>query len=231
MIRFQDTTEKKDTAEFLSSPVLKEVKSDTVTPEEARDFWDAVFSNEPVPVQELTMDDLVSEIYGRTEDEFEFDVKIDPKTQAILDHFNIAAWDRLSDDEKMALVEALAKAIGKELDLEKIPEIQYFEGPLNNQGAYDPEDRTISINKALLNDPKALVETLPHELRHAYQRERSLKQETWMDLLYTVNLDPDYYISPVALPDGKWLFFTDYYDQLVEAEARAYANVYAKEEA
>jgi hypothetical protein len=51
-----------------------------------------------------------------------------------------------------------------------------------------------------------------------------------MDLLYAVNLDPDYYILPVALPDGKWLFFTDYYDQLVEAEARAYANVYAKEE-
>ena len=48
--------------------------------------------------------------------------------------------------------------------------------------------------------------------------------------LYKVNLDPDFYISPVLLPNGKYLFFTDYYDQLVEAEARAYANAFLKKE-
>ena len=41
-------------------------------------------------------------------------------------------------------------------------------------------------------------------------------------MIYRVNFDN--YISPVELPNGGTLFFMDYYNQFVEAEARAFSN-------
>lgn len=230
MIHFHDTTEKKETAEILSSPVLKDIKADTMTPQEAYSFWDGIFSAEPTNTRELTMDDLLTEIYGRSEDEFAFDGELTPAIQAVLAKFEVANWEVLNDAEKVAAVNELTQVIGKDLVLENIPEISFFEGPVTAQGAYDPADHSIGINRLLLDDPHSLVDTVAHEMRHAYQQERAMKQETWMDLLYAVNLDSENYISPKQLADGSYLFFTDYYNQLVEAEARAYADQFQIEE-
>ena len=230
MVRFGDFVGVKELAEANTSQAYKEIVPEQKEPDGPHGYWDAVFSYEPTQVQEVSIDDLLPEIYGRTESEFSFPEAIDPVIQAVLDKFDRAEWRKLSEKEKKTTVEELAGAIANDLGLERIPEIYYFEGPITNQGAYDQTSRTIGLNKALLADPYALVDTIPHELRHAYQHERSLKQETWLDLLYKVNLDPDFYISPVLLPNGKYLFFTDYYDQLVEAEARAYANAFLKKE-
>ena len=38
----------------------------------------------------------------------------------------------------------------------------------------------------------------------------------------------DNYISPLPLPGGGWLFFTDYQDQYVEVDARAFANLFTE---
>lgn len=230
MIRFGDLVGAKELAETNASQAYKEIAPEQKEPENPHGYWDAVFSYEPTQVQEVAIDDVLPEIYGRTENEFVFPDTVDPGIQAILAKFEAAEWRKLPEKEKKAAVEELSNAIADDLGLEILPEIQYFEGPITNQGAYDQSNRTISLNKELFNDPQSLVDTIPHELRHAYQHERSLKQETWMDLLYRVNLDPDFYISPVLLPDGKYLFFTDYYGQLVEAEARAYANRFLKGE-
>ena len=81
----------------------------------------------------------------------------------------------------------------------------------------------------LLDRPDLLRDVIPHEMRHAYQHQRSDLQETRQDELYRINFDN--YISPVPLPDGKYLFFTDYQDQLVEAEARAFASLFSRKEA
>lgn len=230
MVRFGDLIGTKELAETNTSQAYKEIVPEQKDQDSPHGYWDSVFSGEPTQVQEVAIDDLLPEIYGRTESEFSFPEEIDPVIQAVLAKFDATEWCKLSDKEKKAVVEELANAIADDLGLECRPDIYYFEGPSSNQGAYDQSTRTIGLNKVLLADPQALVDTIPHELRHAYQHERSLKQETWLDLLYKVNLDPDFYISPVLLPNGKYLFFTDYYDQLVEAEARAYANAFLKKE-
>lgn len=76
------------------------------------------------------------------------------------------------------------------------------------------------------NDSSELVNTIAHEMRHAYQEYRAGLLETREDELYRVNLDN--YISPVQLPEGGWLFFTDYQDQYVEVDARAFANLFTE---
>ena len=79
-----------------------------------------------------------------------------------------------------------------------------------------------------MNDPDELIDTIAHELRHAFQHQKAMAPESALDMLYRVNFDN--YISPLPLGDGKFLFFADYQDQLVEVEARAFAKQFSKME-
>ena len=72
----------------------------------------------------------------------------------------------------------------------------------------------ISINRLYCDNPIELVDTLTHELRHAYQNERAEILETWQDAIYKFNFDN--YITPIPLPKGGYLCFMDYYNQYVE---------------
>ena len=115
-------------------------------------------------------------------------------------------------------VELLAAKLG----LEEIPEIVLFDGPEHLLGTFVEGKGEVEINQALMDNPKALVNTLAHEMRHAYQYEHAMNPQCWTDILYRINFDN--YITPE-------MSFEDYQDQLVEAEARAFAKLFAPKEA
>ena len=227
MIHFKDAAGKKDTPE-LPSPVESRntTTTDGLSKEVALDFWDKVFSehNDKVNINEIDEEPLFSDIFGRFEDEFAFDFEIDEDIQTVLDKFENGSWERLSDDERKTLVGELADLIGKKLGLDEIQEIAFFEAPENYCGAFNQVTNTVEINSANFSQQKELINTIAHEIRHAYQYRRALKQETYEDMLYKCNFEN--YISPIELDGGKYLFFTDYQDQLIEAEARAFANIF-----
>ena len=114
------------------------------------------------------------------------------------------------------------------LGLKERPDISYYDADKNDCGVYNQATHSVELNRSLLNDPDELIDTIAHELRHAYQHQKAMIPESELDLLYRVNFDN--YISPVPLGDGKFLFFTDYQDQLVEVEARAFAKQFSKME-
>ena len=145
-----------------------------------------------------------------------------------MDRFGAAQWERLTDSEKVEAIKELAAVIGKKLGIEDNPEIQFYNGRDGSCGAYIPSENKVEINRNTLDDPQEVVDTVAHEMRHAYQHQRAGLQETWQDMLYKINFEN--YISPIPLADGKYLFFTDYQDQLVEAEARAFANIFTDKE-
>ena len=230
MIHFRDAARKKDSPE-LPSPVdnLNITATDGLSKEAALNFWDKVFSehNDKVDINEVDEDTPLAEIFGRFEDEFAFDFEINEDIQTVLDKFENGSWERLSDYERKTLVGELADLIGKKLGLDEIPEIAFFEAPENCCGAFNQVTNTVEINSGSFTQPKELINTIAHEIRHAYQYQRALKQETYKDMLYKCNFEN--YISPIELADGKYLFFTDYQDQLIEAEARAFANIFNEE--
>lgn len=150
------------------------------------------------------------------------------EVQIVLDRFGAAKWERLTDSAKVEAIQELATVIGKKLRIEEKPEIQFYSDRDGSCGAYVPGDNKVEINRNIMNDPKEVIDTVAHEMRHAYQHQRAGLQETWQDMLYKINFEN--YISPIPLADGKYLFFTDYQDQLVEAEARAFANIFTDKE-
>lgn len=231
MIRFHDTAEKKDNTELLSPSAFQDIKpTGTMSSEEAISFLDGLFSVDPESQDAYSVDEesLLAEIFGRFEDEFDFDFELDDEVQIVLDRFGAAQWERLTDSEKVEAIKELAAVIGKKLGIEEDPEIQLYNGRDGSCGAYIPGENKVEINRNTMDDPQEVIDTIAHEIRHAYQHQRAGLQETWQDMLYKINFEN--YISPIPLADGKYLFFTDYQDQLVEAEARAFANIFTKKE-
>lgn len=231
MIRFHDTAEKKDNSELLSSTAFQDIKpTGSMSNEEAISFLDGLFSVDPESQDLYSIDEesLLSEIFGRFEDEFDFDFELDDEVQTVLDRFGASKWEKITDSQRIDTISELASVIGKKLGLKEEPAIQFYDGRDGSCGAYLPGENKVEINRNTLDDPKEVVDTVAHEMRHAYQHQRAGLQETWQDVLYKLNFEN--YISPIPLADGKYLFFTDYQDQLVEAEARAFAHIFTDKE-
>ena len=224
MIRFSDITDNENTENLDKHTEIN--PSDKMTVQEADAFWKTEFQKAHHEVGLDEYDILLSEVFNRSEDELNIDFDIDDRLVNILDQFFPDTWEYLDDLERYIVISELINAVGEGLGLENIPEAIVFDDSNDAYGFYTPTNNTINLNRQFFNDPVELVNTIAHEMRHAYQEYRAGLLETREDLLYRVNLDN--YISPISLPGGGWLFFTDYQDQYVEVDARAFANLFTE---
>lgn len=219
MLKFGEGTlgdEIKDTEVSFSEVPMFDTQ---ISLEEAMTFWDKQFESVP----EISMKDILN----RSEEEFSFNYDLSDMRD-ILDKFDEENWTDLSENEQMDLVEQVVYRIAEILGLNEIPEVMYFEDDPSNCGCYYSGLNILGINVCELSDPKELINTVAHELRHAYQEQRALNPETEMDYKYLTNLRN--YISPIFTENGDYILFTDYQDQLLEAEARAFANLFSGKE-
>ena len=226
MIRFSDIAASGSYTENLEKHT--DIKpSDRMTDQEADAFWKAEFQKVHDEMSLDEYDTLLSEVFNRSEDEMDIDFNIDDRITAILETFSPETWECLNDSERIYVISEFINALGEGLELEDIPDAIIFDDANNAYGFYDSSNNTINLNKEYFNDSPELINTIAHEMRHAYQEYRAGLLETREDALYRVNLDN--YISPIPLPGGGWLFFTDYQDQYVEVDARAFANLFTEE--
>lgn len=209
----------------LSQDKFHDIAAGNISKTEAGEYWKDIFSDMSKS-SEYTMSE--TELFDKTrdcsEDSFEFEVRPDEKMQALLHEFEESKWNSLDMAQQEALVKELADRIGKDLELEEIPEIVFYEGPKDECGFYREQYNDIGINVNTFSDPKELVDTVAHEMRHAYQRMRADEMETVQDELYKYSFEN--YIAPEFDEDGYCVNYFDYQDQLVEAEARAFAKAF-----
>jgi len=135
-----------------------------------------------------------------------------------LNVFSVERWRILSKEAKERFVFEFAFRVVRDLDIDirLMPPIEYrkFEGEeANVRGAFNPADNTISLNMKLLDDPMDVLQTLFHEMRHAYQLQRALNDFDGTEgdayLENFVNYQSDDYYA--------------YRRQTIEADAREYA--------
>ena len=200
----------------LSSVMSKQELSDFITNEFQK-------AHDEVSLDEY--DTLLSEVFNRSEDEIDIEFVIDDRLIKLLDQFSPETWEYIDDSERCEIISEFVSELSEDLGLEDIPEVAVFDDD-DAYGFYSPSDNTINLNRQYFDNPVELVNTIAHEMRHAYQEYRAGLLETRVDALYRVNLDN--YISPILLPGGGWLFFTDYQDQYVEVDARAFANLFTE---
>ena len=199
---------------------------ETMSDQEASDFIANEFAKAHEEVELDTYSKLLSEAFNRCEDEISIDFEINDKIKKILEKFKDENWNNFDTTEQIKNIKEFIKVVGKELGTEKIPEVTITNDGDNAYGYYDQNKNLISINEKYTNNPVEVVNTIAHELRHAYQHYRAEVLESWGDALFKVNYDN--YISPMQLSNGGWLFFTDYQDQYVEVDARAFAKIFTE---
>ncbi len=225
MIKMDNVSETSDLKSEVSRPYLNIKPKVKMSDQEAADFISKEFEEAHELAEFDAYDKLLSEVFNRSEDEISIDFDFSDSIMNLLDNFHFDKWESVSETEKISTIKELAKAVGDALGLENMPTINIVDGD-DSYGFYDPKNNTVTLNSKFFSDPVELVNTLTHELRHAYQHMRAELLETWEDALYKVSFDN--YISPVPLPGGGWLFFVDYFDQYVEVDARAFANKFTE---
>ena len=214
MIKFGDVSSELHNNSSEDTNAYKEIKpQEALSKESADNYWDNLFE---------------FSVFDRSEDEFDFDFEVSDDIIELLQKIKGSEWAYLDDAEKGDTVEALSDRISELLGLRERPDISYYDADKNDCGVYNQATHSIELNRSLLDDPGELIDTIAHELRHAYQHQKAMAPESELDLLYRVNFDN--YISPLPLGAGEFLFFTDYQDQLVEVEARVFAKQFSNME-
>ena len=133
-----------------------------------------------------------------------------------LENFQSGTWENLSTNEQKAAMSDLADYVKDVIGFENPPDIVYYNNPVDGDyGGYSPGTNTLSVNEYMLYDNNEAADTIAHELWHAYQHERAMNPQSAKDYQYQYGFDN--YIRP----DDD---FTAYQEQLVEAEARAFAQ-------
>lgn len=220
MFKLSETTEDIPNSESIEKNVEYTPK-DIETGKEADAFWDYEFQKVHSEAELNLYDRLLSDVFDCTEDDIDLYFEITEDISTALEKFNSMEWNGKDYSEIREAISALVKAIGEGLGLKELPKINITDSG-DQFGSYNYESNTITLNQKYFNNPKELVDTISHELRHAYQHMKAEHPETLEEMMYSVNFEN--YISPLELPAGGYLFFMDYYNQFVEVEARAFAN-------
>ena len=224
MIKFGEMSSEVQKANSENTDAFKEIKpQEEMSKETADDYWENLFNGEIDDAE--SEDELLYDVFECSEDEFDFDFEVSDDIVELLQDIKDIEWIYLDEDEKMDMIDSLSGKISKMLELKEQPDVIYYDADADDCGSYNRATNSIELNRCLLFDPGELIDTIAHELRHAYQHQKAMAPESRIDLLYRINFEN--YISPICLGDGKFLFITDYQDQLVEVEARAFAKQFS----
>ena len=193
-----------------------------MTQNELSDFIANEFEKARAYAEKSRYHKLSSEAFDRNEYDINLDYMPGDKVTDSVGRFEGSTWEQLSEEEKTAAVNDLVKALGSELDIRDIPYVFYVDREDGYCGSFAYGVNTLVINRKGFSDPKELVDTIAHEMRHAYQYYRAEQSETHEDKIYSYNFEN--YISPESDKNGNYINYDSYYSQYVEVEARVFAN-------
>jgi len=135
---------------------------------------------------------------------------------SVLDNFKEDNWSDLSQEEQKQSMTDLAGYVAADTGNINPPEI-VFRDDMNDgeYGGYNPETNKLEVNVNMLNDSAEAADTIAHEMWHAHQQQCALDPTSEKGREYQEGFDN--YISPEYDFEG-------YENQMVEAEAREYAQ-------
>jgi hypothetical protein len=198
----QELSEMIDEAEALDIQPFEDIKPSIETPD-------------TFPEMPINYDEVFEGL-----DEYDFDGKDfnenSEQLNSLLDGFAEDNWNNMELEGQKEQINGLFDYVNNVLNLDNPPNIEYYNEPeQGNYGGYNPSTNTLSINEYMLYDSNEAADTVAHELWHAYQHERASNPQSPKDFQYQYGFEN--YIRPDDDFDG-------YQNQLVEAEARAFAD-------
>ena len=211
---FSDPYQKPDFAELIQGEMTDVPAQDVPLVEQAAGSVEATDVVADVP-QDIDYDAVYLGLDSYDFDGIDYSSDID-RLDSSLENFRNGTWENLSVDEQKAAMSDLADYVKDVIGFDKPPQIVYYNNPVDGDyGGYSPSTNTLEVNEHMLYDNNEAADTIAHELWHAYQHERAMNPQSAKDYQY------QYGFENYIRPDDD---FTAYQDQLVEAEARAFAQ-------
>lgn len=211
---FSDPYQKPDFTELMQSDMADVPAQDIPNVGQATDTAEATDMVADAP-QDIDYDAVYSGLDSYDFDGIDYSSDVD-RLDSSLENFQSGTWENLSVDEQKAAMSDLADYVKDVIGFDNPPQIVYYNNPVDGDyGGYSPSTNTLEVNEHMLYDNNEAADTIAHELWHAYQHERAMNPQSAKDYQYQYGFDN--YIRP----DDD---FTAYQDQLVEAEARAFAQ-------
>ena len=205
---------------------INETAEDTDQVEETSDVVEEIPNNvEDMPIDinetqeiEINYDEIYEGISQESlEQGFEdVDIYEDPeRLDASLENFEANNWENLSIDDQKQSMNDLAEYVEEVIGFDNPPRIEYYNNPREGDyGGYNSRTNTLSINEYMLYNNSEAADTVAHELWHAHQHECADNPSSARDYQYQYNFEN--YIRPEMGHEA-------YENQLIEAEARAFA--------
>ena len=141
----------------------------------------------------------------------------------VVKQFSEEKWAEMTDYEKRLMIEKMRDMVSDQLGLREKPGIRYYNSSDKNSGCgyYSDRSNTININEHYMNgnikDPASeMLDTIAHELRHAYQYQNLGVDEVSRSYINYVEYKPRL---------GNW---DAYYYQPCEVDARNYAELWVE---
>jgi hypothetical protein len=162
--------------------------------------------------------DTVSEAENKSAKEIGEDLNDNGSEQldSILDNFQENNWSDLSLEEQKQSMTNLADYVAADTGNDNPPEIVFKDDmPDGSYGGYNPGTNTMEVNVNMLDDSNEAADTIAHEMWHAHQEQAANDPNNPRAEEYQEGFDN--YISPE-------FDFEGYQNQMVEAEARDYAQ-------
>ena len=218
---FKSLSESFTEAKIIKTDIDKRIETSDLFQSSAGEAFDPDKRIEP-DASKLFLEEILAVFEGF--DEYTFEGKECFVNDEFLDRklldFTPENWKKLTDVEKKEKITDLCDYISRKLDIKTPPEVVFINEDRSFFGGFSGSDNTLYINEKFLNNPFELVDTIAHELRHAFQFQRALNPETMLDEMYAVNFE--FYIRP---EDD----YMGYKSQLVESEASAFAYQFKSE--
>jgi len=213
LIDTSDTSNQEMTELSELSDLINEAEALEIHPfEETETLDEPLDPNQEVPIDYETVFEGL--------DEYNFDGKDynqnSEQLNSLLEGFKEDNWNNIELEGQKEQMTGLFDYVNDVIGLENPPNIEYYNKPeQGDYGGYNPATNTLSINEYMLYDSNEAADTVAHELWHAYQHERAANPQSPKGFQYQFGFDN--YIRPGDDFDG-------YQSQLVEAEARAFAD-------
>lgn len=199
------------------------VPANNMSRQDIHSFISEEFNKVQESHEKADLNSYLDEIFNCSEDDVSIPFYITDEIDEVLKLFDVQEWDVIDESDKVSVSTEFVRLVAEELGVEEIPSVS-FSDELDAEAQYSSLENIIYLNNEYVDDPIEIVDSLAHELRHAYQHECADKLETKEDLLFRLNFD--YYISPEIDSEGYYINFYDYYGQYVECDARAFANIF-----
>ena len=197
-------------------PILQE-DGDVVSLEDIQAVSDDMLETQESETDELSPNVTMDAIADGMDDPSTCEYFEDGERAAeILTEFKPDNWEQLSLDEQKEAIRMLADYNADILGIQNKPHIEYYNlASDGDYGGYCEATNTIRINEYNMHDALETADTISHEYRHNYQHQRAMQPANDRDRQYGINYEN--YVSPDT-------DFRAYRNQIVEADARAYAE-------